>query len=274
MPVTSSTRPPRSYAATCAGQSSSPNSARTDSRSVPITRVPGRSANWPSPALWSPWACVCATTSSYPSRGRPSSQPVTSASTASRTGQSAPSFTAPVSRSSARSPPSSRCRNGASNVRDLLCCSTNVSASRRRTWRAGSASAMPRRWPWIHGSSMLPSSRAKPPGRVLTAAPCQPAGCTSAEARHQGGATATRWATRTRGTTCAARRHYADGTLKSPEGGAMSNYGNPPQDPNAQPAQTGPYGQQPNPYGQQPAYGQPAYGQAPYGQPGYGAPAL
>ena len=54
----------------------------------------------------------------------------------------------------------------------------------------------------------------------------------------------------------------------------MSNYGNPPQDPNAQPAQTGPYGQQPNPYGQQPAYGQPAYGQAPYGQPGYGAPAL
>jgi uncharacterized RDD family membrane protein YckC len=55
----------------------------------------------------------------------------------------------------------------------------------------------------------------------------------------------------------------------------MSNYGNPPQDPNAQPAQTGPYGQQPNPYGQQPAYGQQAaYGQAPYGQPGYGAPAL
>ena len=55
----------------------------------------------------------------------------------------------------------------------------------------------------------------------------------------------------------------------------MSNYGNPPQDPNAQPAQTGPVRQQPNPYGQQPAYGQQAaYGQAPYGQPGYGAPAL
>lgn len=53
----------------------------------------------------------------------------------------------------------------------------------------------------------------------------------------------------------------------------MSNYGNPPQDPNAQPTQPAPYGQ-PNPYGQQPAYGQPAYGQAPYGQPGYGAPAL
>jgi len=65
----------------------------------------------------------------------------------------------------------------------------------------------------------------------------------------------------------------------------MSNYGNPPQDPNAQPAQPAPYGQpnpygqtnpygQSNPYGEQPAYGQPAYGQAPYGQPGYGAPAL
>src|SRR6476659_4448378 len=132
---------------------------------------------------------------------------------------------------------------------------------------------------------MLPSSRAKPPGRVLTVAPCQPVDPGSVEARQQGGATATRWATRTRGTTCAARRHYADGTLKSPEGGAMSNYGNPPQDPNAQPAQPAPYGQpnpygqtnpygQPNPYGEQPAYGQPAYGQAPYGQPGYGAPAL
>ena len=43
----------------------------------------------------------------------------------------------------------------------------------------------------------------------------------------------------------------------------MSDYGNPPQDPNAP---QNPYGQ-PNPYGQQPAYGQP---QAPYGQPGYG----
>ena len=43
----------------------------------------------------------------------------------------------------------------------------------------------------------------------------------------------------------------------------MSEYGNPPQDPNAP---QNPYGQ-PNPYGQQPAYGQP---QAPYGQPGYG----
>ena len=43
----------------------------------------------------------------------------------------------------------------------------------------------------------------------------------------------------------------------------MSDYGNPPQDPNAP---QNPYGQ-PIPYGQQPAYGQP---QAPYGQPGYG----
>ncbi|MGZ6753447.1 MAG: RDD family protein [Nocardioides sp.] len=64
----------------------------------------------------------------------------------------------------------------------------------------------------------------------------------------------------------------------------MSDYGNPPQDPNAQPdpnaapAQPDPYGApaQPNPYGapaQQPAYGQPAYGQPAYGQPAYGAPA-
>jgi uncharacterized RDD family membrane protein YckC len=61
----------------------------------------------------------------------------------------------------------------------------------------------------------------------------------------------------------------------------MSDYGNPPQDPNAQP---NPYGQgqgQPNPYGQpapnpygQPPYGQqPGYGQPPYGQQGYGATA-
>ena len=51
----------------------------------------------------------------------------------------------------------------------------------------------------------------------------------------------------------------------------MSDYGNPPQDPNAQP---NPYGQQPPAYGQQPGYGQPAYGQPGYGQPaGYGAPA-
>jgi uncharacterized RDD family membrane protein YckC len=54
----------------------------------------------------------------------------------------------------------------------------------------------------------------------------------------------------------------------------MPDYGNPPQDPNAQP---NPYGQgQPNPYGQ-PApspYGQqPGYGQPPYGQQGYGATA-
>jgi len=42
----------------------------------------------------------------------------------------------------------------------------------------------------------------------------------------------------------------------------MSDYGNPPQDPNAQP---NPYGGQPNPYGQQPAYGQVAYGQPAYG---------
>jgi uncharacterized RDD family membrane protein YckC len=54
----------------------------------------------------------------------------------------------------------------------------------------------------------------------------------------------------------------------------MSDYGNPPQDPNAQP---NPYGQgQPNLYGQ-PApspYGQqPGYGQPPYGQQGYGATA-
>lgn len=62
----------------------------------------------------------------------------------------------------------------------------------------------------------------------------------------------------------------------------MSDYGNPPRDPNApdpnaqpdpygQPAPYGQqppaYGQQPNPYGQQPGYGQPAYGAA------YGAPA-
>ena len=49
----------------------------------------------------------------------------------------------------------------------------------------------------------------------------------------------------------------------------MSDYGNPPQDPNAPQnpyGQPNPYGP-PNPYGQQPAYGQP---QAPYGQPGYG----
>ncbi len=51
----------------------------------------------------------------------------------------------------------------------------------------------------------------------------------------------------------------------------MSEYGNPPHDPN----QPSPYGQQPpppaatNPYGQQPGYGAPAYGQ----QPGYGTPA-
>jgi uncharacterized RDD family membrane protein YckC len=46
----------------------------------------------------------------------------------------------------------------------------------------------------------------------------------------------------------------------------MPDYGNPPQDPNAQP---NPYGQgQPNPYGQ-PAPG--PYGQPPYGQQGYGA---
>ncbi len=51
----------------------------------------------------------------------------------------------------------------------------------------------------------------------------------------------------------------------------MSDYGNPPQDPNAQP---NPYGQPPPAYGQQPGYGQPAYGQPGYGQPaGYGAPA-
>jgi len=49
----------------------------------------------------------------------------------------------------------------------------------------------------------------------------------------------------------------------------MSNYGNPPQDPNAQPAQPAPYGQ-PNPYGQTNPYGE----QPAYGQPGYGAPAL
>jgi uncharacterized RDD family membrane protein YckC len=49
----------------------------------------------------------------------------------------------------------------------------------------------------------------------------------------------------------------------------MSEYGNPPQDPNAP---QNPYGQ-PNPYGQSNPYGQPSpYGQAPgYGQPaGYG----
>jgi uncharacterized RDD family membrane protein YckC len=49
----------------------------------------------------------------------------------------------------------------------------------------------------------------------------------------------------------------------------MSDYGNPPQDPNAPQnpyGQPNPYGP-PNPYGQQPAYGQP---QTPYGQPGYG----
>ena len=49
----------------------------------------------------------------------------------------------------------------------------------------------------------------------------------------------------------------------------MSDYGNPPQDPNAPQnpyGQPNPYGP-PNPDGQQPAYGQP---QAPYGQPGYG----
>jgi|SRR6478609_8998491 uncharacterized RDD family membrane protein YckC len=58
----------------------------------------------------------------------------------------------------------------------------------------------------------------------------------------------------------------------------MSDYGNPPQDPNAQPDPYGQpaqpaYGQQPNPYGQQPnPYGQqPTYGQVAYGQPGYGA---
>ena len=56
----------------------------------------------------------------------------------------------------------------------------------------------------------------------------------------------------------------------------MSDYGNPPQDPN----QPNPYGQpqQPNPYGQANPYGQPPqqpYGQTqpPYGQPhGYGYP--
>jgi uncharacterized RDD family membrane protein YckC len=48
----------------------------------------------------------------------------------------------------------------------------------------------------------------------------------------------------------------------------MPDYGNPPQDPNAQP---NPYGQgQPNPYGQ-PAPG--PYAQPPYGQQGYGATA-
>ncbi len=54
----------------------------------------------------------------------------------------------------------------------------------------------------------------------------------------------------------------------------MSDYGNPPQDPNAQP---NPYGQPADPYAQQtqqPGYGQPAYGQPAYGQPAYGgAPA-
>lgn len=42
----------------------------------------------------------------------------------------------------------------------------------------------------------------------------------------------------------------------------MSDYGNPPQDPNTPP----------NPYGA-PVPGQPAYGQPAYGQPAYGAPA-
>src|SRR6478735_1428035 len=58
----------------------------------------------------------------------------------------------------------------------------------------------------------------------------------------------------------------------------MTDYGNPPQDPNAQsnpygqPAQPAygqqpnPYGQQANPYGQQPTYGQVAYGQPEYAQ--------
>jgi uncharacterized RDD family membrane protein YckC len=54
----------------------------------------------------------------------------------------------------------------------------------------------------------------------------------------------------------------------------MPDYGNPPQDPNAQP---NPYGQgQPNPYGQptpSPYGQQPGYGQPPYGQQGYGATA-
>lgn len=45
----------------------------------------------------------------------------------------------------------------------------------------------------------------------------------------------------------------------------MSDYGNPPQDPNAQPNPAQPDPAQPNPYGQQPAYGQPAYGQPAYG---------
>jgi uncharacterized RDD family membrane protein YckC len=62
----------------------------------------------------------------------------------------------------------------------------------------------------------------------------------------------------------------------------MSDPGNPPQDPHAQPnpygggqpgpnpyGQPNPYGGPPTPYSQQPAYG---YGQ-PQGQPGYGAPA-
>jgi uncharacterized RDD family membrane protein YckC len=54
----------------------------------------------------------------------------------------------------------------------------------------------------------------------------------------------------------------------------LSDYGNPPQDPNTQP---NPYGQPADPYAQQtqqPGYGQPAYGTPAYGQPAYGgAPA-
>lgn len=55
---------------------------------------------------------------------------------------------------------------------------------------------------------------------------------------------------------------------------AMSDSGNPPQDPYANPyGAPPPPGQTPPPYSQQPPlYGQP-YGGQPYGQPGFGAPA-
>ena len=54
---TSIGRSPRSSVACPAGQSAIPKNAATSSAPIPARDPDGRSANWPSPARWSPWPC-------------------------------------------------------------------------------------------------------------------------------------------------------------------------------------------------------------------------